>query len=65
MSFKLKRAMARIAASTAWVLGTMGAAQAADIHADLVRVSGNTWNASLTVGADPGLTVEAFSIYFD
>jgi hypothetical protein len=65
MSFKLKRAMARIVASTALVLGAMGAAEAAYIHADLVRASGNTWDASFTVGADPGQTLEAFSIYFD
>jgi hypothetical protein len=57
--------MARIAASTALVLSAVGAAEAAYIHADLVRVSGNTWDASFTVGADPGQTVEAFSIYFD
>jgi hypothetical protein len=65
MSTCLKRALARALAATAFTLAAAGAANAAYIHADLTRVGGNTWDASFTVGADAGQTVEAFSIYFD
>jgi hypothetical protein len=65
MSTCLKRALARALAATAFTLAAAGAANAAYIHADLTRAGGNTWDASFTVGEDPGQTVEAFSIYFD
>lgn len=65
MSTCLKRAVARALAATAFALTAAGTATAAFVHADLTRVGGNTWDASFTVGADPGQTVEAFSIYFD
>ena len=65
MSTCLKRTLARALAATAFTLAAAGTANAAYIQADLTRVGGNTWDASFTVGADAGQTVEAFSIYFD
>ena len=65
MSFRLMRIAARALAVTATALCAASAANAANIQGDLTKVGGNTWDASFTVGADPGQTVEAFSIYFD
>ena len=65
MSSCIKRAAARALAAAAVALSAVGAANAAYIHADLTHVGGSTWDASFTVGADPGQTVEAFSVYFD
>jgi hypothetical protein len=65
MSTCLKRALARALAATAFTLAAAGTAHAAYIQAQLTRVGGNTWDARFTVRADPGQTVEAFSIYFD
>jgi len=61
----LKRTVARVLATTALAACALNTASAAHIDADLTRVGGNTWDASFTVSADPGQTVEAFSIYFD
>lgn len=61
----LKRMLARALAATAVALCAASPASAAIISADLSRVSGATWDASFTVDADPGQTVDAFSIYFD
>ena len=65
MSSCLKRALARALAASAFALCAASTASAAVVTADLTRVAGNTWDASFTVRADPGQTVEAFSIYFD
>ncbi len=65
MSSCLKRAIAHAVAATALVACAAGAATAATVTADLTKVGGNTWDASFTVEADLGQTVEAFSIYFD
>lgn len=65
MSTCLKRAAARALAVTTLALSAAGAANAAYIHAALTKVGGDTWDASFTVGADPGQTVGAFSVYFD
>lgn len=61
----LKRTVARVLTATAFAACALHTANAAHIDADLTRVGGNTWDASFTVSADPGQTVEAFSIYFD
>jgi hypothetical protein len=65
MSSCLKRTLARTLAASAFALCAASTAIAAVVTADLTRVAGNTWDASFTVRADPGQTVEAFSIYFD
>lgn len=65
MSSRVKRSLTHIAAATAFVIGAASTANAATVAADLTKVGGNTWDASFTVEAGLGQTVEAFSIYFD
>ncbi|MFO1341083.1 MAG: PEP-CTERM sorting domain-containing protein [Burkholderiaceae bacterium] len=65
MSSRLMRAAARMAAAVALAACALPHAGAAFVQADLSRVGGNTWDASFTVGADPGQTIESFTIYFD
>lgn len=65
MSSCLKRAITHAVAATALLAFTAGTATAATVTADLIKVGGNTWDASFTVEAGVGQTVEAFSIYFD
>ena len=65
MSSCLKRTLARALAASAVAVCAATTASAAVITADLTRVGGNTWDASFTVEAGPGQTVEAFSIFFD
>lgn len=65
MSSCLKRTLVRALAASAFALCAASPASAAVITADLTRVGGHTWDASFTVQADSGQTVEAFSIYFD
>lgn len=61
----LNRTLVRAVAASAFALLGASAVGAAQVQADLTRVAGNTWDATFTVTADPGQTVEAFSIYFD
>lgn len=65
MSNCLKRTLARVLAATAFAACALHTANAAHVDADLTWVGGHTWDASFTISADPGQTVEAFSIYFD
>lgn len=61
----LKPTITRVLAAAALALCAAPTAGAASITAELSRVGGNTWDASFSVSADPGQTVDAFSIYFD
>lgn len=65
MSSCRKHLLGRALAAAAFALCTASTANAAHVEADLTRVGGNTWDAAFTVFADPGQTVDAFSIYFD
>lgn len=65
MSNDLKRRIAQFFATMAIVASAATTANAAHVSADLSRIGGHTWDASFTISADPGQTVEAFSIYFD
>jgi hypothetical protein len=53
------------AVAGAVMLSVAGTSHGAVVTHSLMSFGGNTWEVEFTVTADPGQTVEAFSVYFD
>lgn len=65
MSSFPNRTLVRAVATVALAACAASTASAASIKAELSKVGSNTWDAVFTVEADPGQTIDAFSINFD